>query len=109
MPTNKLELRHMRDGTPFVRVSLGRDPVTGRERRTQKSFPGMSDEEAMGAALEWYGHITGETLGEALRRYNGRRDRTDTNRYYSDEYAAKIVKRASNPDMFGPIEIKLAK
>ena len=46
---------------------------------------------------------------EALRRYNGRRDRTDTNRYYSDEYAAKIVKRASNPDMFVPIEIKLSK
>ena len=46
---------------------------------------------------------------KALRRYNGRRDRTDTDRYYSDEYADKIVKRASNPDMFVPIEIKLAK
>ncbi len=45
----------------------------------------------------------------ALRRYNGRRDRTDTDRYYSDEYADKIVKRAANPELFVPIEIKLAK
>jgi hypothetical protein len=46
---------------------------------------------------------------KALRRYNGRRDRTDTDRYYSDEYADKIQRRASNPDVFIPIEIKLAK
>ena len=46
---------------------------------------------------------------KALQRYNGRRDRTDTDRYYSDEYADKIVRRASNPDVFVPIEIKLAK
>ena len=31
---------------------------------------------------------------DALRRYNGRRDRTETDRYYSDEYADKIVTRA---------------
>ena len=45
---------------------------------------------------------------EACRRYNGRRDRTDTDRYYSDEYADKIMRRAANPDLFVPIEIKLA-
>lgn len=45
----------------------------------------------------------------ALKRYNGRRDRTDTDRYYSEEYADKIVRRAMNPDLFVPIEIKLAK
>lgn len=45
----------------------------------------------------------------ALRRYNGRRDRTETDRYYSEEYADKIMKRAENPDLFVPIEIKLAK
>ena len=45
----------------------------------------------------------------AFRRYNGRRDRTDTDRYYSDEYADKIVRRAQNPDLFVPIEIKLKK
>lgn len=44
----------------------------------------------------------------ALQRYNGRRDRTDTDRYYSDEYADKIMIRAHNPDVFVPIEIKLA-
>ena len=46
---------------------------------------------------------------DALRRYNGRRDRTDTDRYYSDEYAEKILRRAKDPDLFVPIEIKLAK
>ena len=46
---------------------------------------------------------------DALRRYNGRRDRTDTDRYYSDEYAEKILRRAEDPDLFVPIEIKLAK
>lgn len=46
---------------------------------------------------------------KALRRYNGRRDRTETDRYYSDEYADKIVRRASNPDLFVPIEIRVAK
>lgn len=46
---------------------------------------------------------------EALRRYNGRRDRTETDRYYSDEYADKIRKRAANPDLFVPVEIRLAK
>lgn len=45
----------------------------------------------------------------ALQRYNGRRDRTDTDRWYSDEYADKILKRAANPDDFVPIEIKLKK
>ena len=45
----------------------------------------------------------------ALRRYNGRRDRTETDRYYSDEYADKIMKRANDPGLFVPIEIKLAK
>lgn len=45
---------------------------------------------------------------KALQRYNGRRDRTDTDRYYSDEYAEKIQRRAADPDLFVPIEIKLA-
>ena len=44
----------------------------------------------------------------ALTRYNGRRDRTATDRYYSEEYSDKIVKRAENPEVFVPIEIKLA-
>ena len=46
---------------------------------------------------------------KAFTRYNGRRDRTETDRHYSDEYADKILKRADNPDLFVPIEIKLAK
>lgn len=46
---------------------------------------------------------------EALRRYNGRRDRTESGHYYSDAYAGKIIDRAEKPDMFVPIEIRLAK
>ncbi len=46
---------------------------------------------------------------KACQRYNGRRDRTETDRWYSDEYADKIMKRAENPDTFVPIEIKLKK
>ena len=42
-------------------------------------------------------------------RQGGRRDRTDTDRWYSDEYAEKILRRAENPDLFVPIEIKIAK
>ncbi len=45
----------------------------------------------------------------ALTRYNGRRDRTETDRFYSEEYSDKILKRAQNPDLFVPIEIKLKK
>lgn len=44
----------------------------------------------------------------ALTRYNGRRDRTETDRYYSEEYSDKIVRRAADPELFVPIEIKLA-
>lgn len=45
---------------------------------------------------------------EAYRRYNGRRSITVTDRYYSHEYAEKILKRAAKPDEFVPIEIFLA-
>lgn len=44
---------------------------------------------------------------KALQRYNGRRDRTDTDRWYSDEYADKILRRAQDPELFVPVEIKL--
>lgn len=45
---------------------------------------------------------------EAFRRYNGRRDLTATERYYSHEYADKIIRRASKPDEFVAIEIFLS-
>ncbi len=44
----------------------------------------------------------------ALQRYNARRDRTLDNRYYSEAYSDKIRSRAANPNVFVPIEIKLA-
>lgn len=45
----------------------------------------------------------------AVQRYNGRRDRTGTDRIYSEEYADKIARRAADPDLFVPIEVKIAK
>ena len=44
---------------------------------------------------------------DALRRYNGRRDRTASGRYYSDDYADKILRRAATPDEYVAIEIKM--
>ena len=40
---------------------------------------------------------------------NGVEHRVWPDRYYSDEYADKIMKRANDPNAFVPIEIKLAK
>jgi len=60
---------------------------------------------AQPAAVRPAGYFDG--WATALKRYNGRRDRTATDRYYSDEYSAKIIKRAENPSMFVPIETKL--
>ncbi len=70
---------------------------------SRKGF-GISGKAASGRAEGYF-----DGWETALRRYNGRRDRTATDRYYSDEYASKILKRAANPNMFVPIEIKLAK
>lgn len=44
----------------------------------------------------------------ALQRYNARRVRTVDNRHYSDAYSEKIRHRAANPNVFVPIEIRLA-
>ena len=53
----RLTLRHTESGVPYVRPSLGvPDPATGRPMRVYRSFPGMTDEQAMAAALG-DGHI----------------------------------------------------
>jgi hypothetical protein len=57
------------------------------------------------AAARPKGYFDGWTT--ALRRYNGRRERTSSDRYYNDEYAAKIMRRAADPATFVPIETKL--
>ena len=48
------------------------------------------------------------TCRETGGHQNGRRGCTDSDRYSCDEYADKILSRVSNPDLFVPIEIKLA-
>ena len=57
------------------------------------------------ASVRPKGYFDGWTT--ALRRYNGRRERTATDRFYNDEYAEKIMRRASDPATFVPIETKL--
>ena len=44
----------------------------------------------------------------ALQRYNARRDRTLDNRVFSEAYAEKVQRRAANPDVFVPIENRVA-
>lgn len=45
----------------------------------------------------------------ALKRYNARNGRTTDGRRYSDAYADKIMRRARNPDVFVPVELRLKK
>ncbi|MBR1870450.1 MAG: hypothetical protein IJ802_01320 [Kiritimatiellae bacterium] len=44
----------------------------------------------------------------ALRRYNARRVKTADGRFFDEAYAEKILRRASNPDEFVPIEVRTA-
>lgn len=56
----RLTLRHTDAGVPYVRPSLGvPDPATGRPMRVYRSFPGMTDEQAMAAAAEWLSSVVG--------------------------------------------------
>ena len=59
------------------------------------------DDEPKTQGIDYYIEVEEEFLVDGLV------DHTD--RYYSDEYADKIVKRAKDPNAFVPIEIKLAK
>ena len=57
------------------------------------------------AAARPRGYFDGWTT--ALRRYNGRRERTATDRHYNDEYAETIMRRAANPALFVPLATRL--
>lgn len=72
----EIRLQHTSDGTPFVRVYLGTNRVTGKKMTRYRLFRGMSDDEAREAAERWLaeldeGHAGGLTdkLGERLTRY----------------------------------------
>ena len=100
--TNGIRLHHGDDGTPYVRVSLGASPVTGRPVRRQREFPGMSDAEAMEAAARWVAALresAGDpTVGEMLRGHvdtlaaMGRSAKTiSTYRLFAERYARPIA------------------
>ena len=90
----ELELRHDH-GIPYVRVRLGRDPLTGQPRRVKKTFAGMSDAEALEAAKTWYEKVTRATLGDALELYLETKRTPNTRRtygMYARRYAADLAK-----------------
>lgn len=71
-----LTIKHKPDGTPYVRLYLGRNRVTGKAVQPYREFPGMTDEEAYAAAYAWanglgrsYADGLGDRLGDRLRRY----------------------------------------
>lgn len=55
-----VRLLHDTDGTPYVRPYLGRSPVTGKQVKPYKAFPGMTDDEALAAAREFVAHARDE-------------------------------------------------
>lgn len=70
-------IRRKADGTRYVQLYLGTDPVTGKRVRPYHSFPDyMSDAEATAEAKRWaaemraaYGLGVATRLGDALERY----------------------------------------
>ena len=66
-------LKHKEDGTPYVRIYLGKDAL-GNHIRKYRTFPGMSDAEAVSAIERWVAEFRGDpgaavTLGEAIDTY----------------------------------------
>ena len=75
--TGEPRVRRHPDGTRYVQLYLGTDPVTGKRVRPYHSFPdAMSNEEAEAEAKRWaaemraaYGLGTAMRLGDTLERY----------------------------------------
>ena len=91
--TTRITLLHDKKGVPFVRFRHGVDP-DGRQRRYYKRFPGMTDDEAMAAALAYYEGVSKGTLAEALADYNATKSSANTRKtygYYARRLAAPIA------------------
>ena len=101
----EITLRHTSDGTPYVRPYLGRSPITGKQVRPYREFPGMTDAEALRAAEEWRDSIAStyerdaQRTGSMLDRYidgmqaQARSFNTiKTYRLYVRRYAAPIAR-----------------
>ena len=101
----EVRLMHAPDGTPYVRPYLGRSPVTGKQVRPYKEFPGMGDDEALVAAREFVAHareaLESGTAGlqDQLMLYLDNAEATNTlakstirkYRSYSKRYVAPIA------------------
>lgn len=68
----EIKLKHLPDGTPYVRLYLGRDK-DGKPIRPYRQFDGMSDAAATKAAEAWAEELRakagGPTVGELLADY----------------------------------------
>lgn len=76
MTLPEVDLRHNRNGVPFVRISLGVNKVTGKRIQRYKEFPGMTDDEARLAAEAWEADVrrsyvggVSDRLGDQIERY----------------------------------------
>lgn len=104
-------LRHKDDGTPYVRIYLGKDAL-GNPVRRYRTFPGMSDDEARAAIEAWAEEVASDTgasvtLGEAMETYiseyesAGHSPNTIETYYlyatYYDRYARKPMGEVTTP------------
>lgn len=102
-----ITLNHTPDGTPCVRLYLGRSPITGRAERPYREFPGMTDAEALRAAGEWRDAIAAtydrdaQRVGDMLRRHIGHKraqgssyNTIRTYTLYASRYAAPLARLA---------------
>lgn len=76
MSQTDIVIRHKKDGTPYVRLYLGTNKVTGRPVKPYREFRGMTDQQALKAAQVWLhekygGYLKGDvlTFGMHLQRY----------------------------------------
>lgn len=99
-------LKHKDDGTPYVRLYLGKSPITEKQDRPYREFPGMTDEQAIAAATEWRNAIADShardslRVGELLNQYVTRMETQGssyntikTYRLYARRYAAPIARQ----------------
>lgn len=103
--STEIKLSHTADGTPCARLYLGRAPITGKQIRPYREFPGMTDEEATRAAEDWQRSIAdtyekdAQKTGALLARYvddletrKSPYNTIKTYRLYNRRYAAPLAK-----------------
>lgn len=72
---DSVTLKHKADGTPYARIELGTNRVTGQRRRAYREFPGMTDADAQVAADKWAAMVASESEGGLTDRLGDRMNR----------------------------------